>query len=433
MEILDRGGDIASGRMSDSRFIDKVRDGGFRMAKTEQKLIFKARLEAPPAQVFYLFSTPQGWRDWLCNSARFETHDGGSYQLAWNSGWYTAGSIVKIKAPDRVQLVWQGKGDPGPTEVSVAVRAAAGGSEVKITHQGFGRGKTWAVALEEARKGWEAGLENLVSVVNKGPDLRITRRPIIGVVVSDFNEKIAARLGVPVTKGARIDHPIAGMGAERAGIRADDVIVRFGTRPVTGFTSIPVSLQGKRAGDVVPVVFYRGSQKHSVKMELSPRPVPEFPVDPSGLAERLRGMNRGLVQELRNVFEGASETEAGYCPGGEEWSAKENVAHLIVSEIGSQTWISDLVNNDEKEFTDLGGNVRAQLQAMVGVTPNLPALLQRYEDACEETALLLAKAEALRTRKAPLWRLGYNLLQVGDHTRGHIDQIKIALDAARKA
>jgi uncharacterized protein YndB with AHSA1/START domain len=403
------------------------------MAKNEQSPIFKAKVEAPPAEVFYLFSTPQGWRDWMCNAARFETHEGGSYQLAWGSGWYTSGSVLKLKAPERVRLVWQGKEDPGPTQVAIDLKAVAGGTEVKITHQGFGRGKAWAAVRQEASKGWGLGLENLVSVVNKGPDLRITRRPLMGVMVSDFDEKIAARLGVPVAKGMRIDRPIPGMGAEQAGIRGDDVIVKFGGRVVTGFNSIPIALQGRRAGDIVPVEFYRGSQKHSVKLELSPRPIPEFPLDLSGLAERLRGMNRELVQAVRKAFEGASETQAGFCPSAEEWSAKENLAHLIVGEIGNQVWISDLVNNDERDYTDLGANVRAQLQAMIGITPTVPGLLQRYEDACEETSLLLSKAEALRPRKATLWKVGYNLLQTPDHQQGHIAQIKVVLDAARKA
>ena len=402
------------------------------MAKNEEKLTIKAQVEALPVDVFYFFSTPQGWRDWLCNSARFETREGGSYQLAWNSGWYTSGSVIKIKAPEQVRLVWHGKGEPGPTEVAITLRATAGGSEIKVTHQGFGRGKAWAAVRQEARKGWEAGLENLVSVVNKGPDLRITRRPMMGVATNDFDEKVAAKLGVPVTKGIRIDRPIAGMGAARAGIRADDVIVKFGDKAVTSFSSISVVLQGRHAGEIVPVAFYRGGEKLSVKMELSPRPIPEFPIDPAGLAERLRGMNREIVQEARKAFEGASETDAAFCPSSQDWSAKENLAHLIVAEMGNQTWISDLVNNDEKEFTDLGANVRAYLQAVIGVTPTLPALLKRYEDACEETVLLLAKADALQARKASLWKVGYNLLQLGDHTRSHLAQIQSALDAARK-
>jgi hypothetical protein len=222
------------------------------------------------------------------------------------------------------------------------------------------------------------------------------------------------------------------MGAERAGLRPDDVIVKMGDRNVIGFSSIPTALQGRRAGEVVPVTFYRGSQKLSVKMELSPRPIPDFPVDPAGLAERLRGMNRELVQEVRKAFEGASEAETACCPSPEDWSAKENVAHLIVAEMANQNWISDLVNNDEKEFTDLGGNVRAQLQAVLDVTITTPALLKRYQDACEETALTLAKADELKPRKASLWRLGYNLLQLGDHTRSHLVQINAALQAARK-
>jgi hypothetical protein len=353
--------------------------------------------------------------------------------LAWNSGWYASGTVREITRPEKVALTWFGMGDPGPTDVTIKLKGQKGKTLVTLSHSGFGQEGDWGETRKEAIKGWEMGLENLGSIFSTGEDLREIRRPLLGITVSDFNEKIADELGVPVTKGVRVDQPIEGMGAEAAGMQTDDVVVEMNDVPITGFASISEARFGKQAGDVVKVVFYRGPEKHEVEMALSSQPFAEVPLDPAELAARIRAINVEVMAELRELLDVVSEAEADFNPGPEAWSAKETLAHLIISEAGGQDYISSLINDNEFEFGENWSNVHARLQALVTVTPTIPELLDRLEKAKEETVLLLERADALKARKGVMWGLGQGYLQLpGTHDRSHMEQMRTAIEAARE-
>jgi hypothetical protein len=303
---------------------------------------------------------------------------------------------------------------------------------VELKHSGFGEGEAWERARAEARKGWEMGLENLQSIFRSGEDLRITRRPMMGINLGDFNEKIAGEIGVPVTEGVRIDQPLEGMGAQKAGLRSGDVIVEMDGKPIRAFGDLGPVLQARRAGDVIPVTFYRGPEKHSVQMTLSGRPLASFSLEPASIAGQVRSLHQEIFEEVRAVFDGVTEAEAGFVAAPQEWSAKEALCHLIEAEVGAAQSIADMIFDAEREFAEEGGNVRERLQAMLAVTPNLPELLARYQAAQREVAETLKRAEKLKRRKGALWRVGQNFLQFpGSHERSHIVQMKAAIEAAR--
>lgn len=398
----------------------------------DEQLAFDLTLDAAPVDVFYAFATAQGWRNWMCDSARFEPRAGGSYQLAWSSGWFTSGSVKKIVPGAGLELTWRGKDDAGMTEVSINLEAHNGGTKLSILHQGFGESEAGNNALQEARKGWEMGLENLESIFDDGKDLRFIRRPLLGIFINDFDEKIANELGVPVSQGVRIDSPVEGLGADKAGLQTDDVIVEMNGVPIAGFADMRAVLDGQYAGDVVPVVAYRRGEKRSFAMELSGRTTVEVPLDPAAIADQLRDVYSTVVNDLRAMFDGVSEEEAGMAPAPDEWSAKDVLAHFIDSETYTHVQITDYFYDGNREFADNAGNVHERIHAIVDTTPTIEALLDRFALCKEETLAILMRAEKLKARKGVLWRLGQSLLQDPDvHERNHMDQIQAALDAAK--
>lgn len=402
------------------------------MENTNTALRLTRLIEATAEDVSYAFFTAQGWRDWMCDSVRFQGRPGGTYQFAWNSGWYASGSILELDRPTQLRMTWQGKDEPGPTEVDVKLIVDGDQTQVVIEHGGFGQGDIWETVREEAKKGWKAGLENLDSIFSTGVDLRIVRRPMLGIFLSDFDENIAAEMGVPVSQGVRIDKPVEGMGAEQAGLQPNDVIVEMNGHVINGFGDLGAALEGANAGDVVSVVTYRGAEKLTFEMKLSGRPVVEVPMDPVAFVEQLRAVNAAVIADLRTMFHGVSEDEAGFAPGAQEWSAKESLAHLIDSERYTQANINELLYDGQREFPDNAGNVIERFRAVVDVTPTVPKLLDRLERSKAESLALLARAGKLKARKGVLWRLGQNLLQYPDqHDRSHMEQIELALDAAR--
>jgi uncharacterized protein YndB with AHSA1/START domain/uncharacterized damage-inducible protein DinB len=413
---------------------DERRQEEHAMSGDSQDLVFTRRIPAPAEEVFYAFSTEQGWRDWLCQSARFRPQSGRSYQLAWNRGWFAAGSILTLERPKKVELSWHGPDDPATSQVSITLRERKGETEVEIRHSGLGDGQAWERARAEVRKGWEMGLENLESIFTTGEDLRFVRRPMLGIWMNDFNKQIGEEIGVPVTEGVRIDRPVEGMGAERAGLRHDDVLVEMDGKPVSGFSNLGAVLQGHRAGDTIPVTFYRGAEKMTLPMELSRRSIPQVTLDPAELARRVAEQHAEFKRELDEVFANVSEEQAGFRPTPDGWSAKDTLAHLIEGEYRNLDVIQDVLQDIEREFADEGGNVRERLEAMQVSAPTVAALRKELENRQQETVHFLQHADKLKQRKGVMWRLAVNWLETPlGHERGHMEQMKAAIQAARAA
>jgi uncharacterized protein YndB with AHSA1/START domain len=402
------------------------------MKDQSAELTFSRLIKAPPEDVYYAFGTAQGWRDWMCDSARFESRTGGTYQLSWNSGWFAAGTVNDIERPGRILLAWRGKDDPGYSKVSIHLAAEGEGTRLDILHSGFGQGEDWELVRKESEKGWEIGLENLESIFDTGMDLRLARRPLLGIFAADFNEKIAKDLGVPTAKGVRIDRAVEGLGADQAGLASSDVIVEMAGKAINGFADFGLALEGKQAGDVIPVSFYRGPEKHTVDMELSGRKFRDYPLDPALMAERIRVEDAKFMKDLRYLLEGVTEKEAEFSPRPEEWSVKEILAHLIDSECYSLHNIAELMIDGQREFSGGDGDTRARLQVLLEVTPTIPDLLDRLAQTREEVISLLSKADKLKRRKGVLWGLALNFLEYPNaHERNHMEQMKTVIAAAR--
>ncbi len=401
-------------------------------AKT-QTFKFKRRINAPPAEVYRAFTNSTALREWFCNAATTDPHKGGRFYVWWNSGFYAAGEFTALEPGKKVAFTWHGRGEPGPTRVQVSLAAKNGGTVVTLAHSGVGVGKPWAKTAKEIEEGWAGSVENLQAVLETGMDLRFTRRPMLGISGGDeLTPEVAARLGMPVKEGFRLDGFVEGMGAHAAGFQKDDVFVGFAGKKITGWTSLINVLQVHRAGDTIPVVFYRGKEKMKAVMKLSARPLSEVPPTPPELAEALRQHYAEVDAELAKCFEGATEAEAGHHPAPGEWSAKEALAHLIATERDNQRWIADLLGGDEPSYDTAGGNITERLKATVAAYSTIPALLEEHRRSeAEVVAALALLPAAFVAHSGSYWRVGYNLLQLAYHPREHMGQMRAAIESAQ--
>ncbi|MGH2593540.1 MAG: SRPBCC domain-containing protein, partial [Anaerolineae bacterium] len=216
------------------------------MPSKTQSLKFKRTVNAPPAEVYRMFTNSTALREWLCDAAQADPHKGGRVHLWWNSGYYTTGEFTALSPDRKVAFTWSGRGEPDATQVQVSLTGKNGGTALTLTHARLGSGKAWANFVREFTRGWEKNLDNLQSVLETGQDLRFTLRPMLGVNIGEFNAEIAAKLGVPMTEGIRLDGVGEGMGAHAAGLRKNDVLVGFGGKKVTGWPSLVSVLQTRR-------------------------------------------------------------------------------------------------------------------------------------------------------------------------------------------
>ena len=244
-------------------------------------------VDASPKTIYRAFTNATSLREWMCDVATVEPHPGGRMYLWWRGDFYSSGHYLELDENKRIKFRWYSSIDPAPTVVTVSVMEKDAGSLVRMDHD-IPDDPSWSKRGQTFRENWDESLENLKSVLETGIDLRIANRPMLGIFPGDFTEEQATALGVPVREGLRLDGVVDGMGAQKAGLQKDDVLVEMAGHPIRNDpNSLPAAIAGKKGGDKIDVVIYRGPEKKIITMELSRRPMPDVPFEPEALCKRV--------------------------------------------------------------------------------------------------------------------------------------------------
>jgi uncharacterized protein YndB with AHSA1/START domain len=399
---------------------------------SSQNLSFTQFVKAPPGEAYRAFTNASALREWLCNVATVVPRPGGRFYLWWNSGYYTSGEYTLAEDGKKVAFSWLGRKEPTATQVEVTFTPQEGGTLITVEHSDLGTEEEWPQIIEEMKKGWKNGLENLASVLETGEDQRFILRPMLGILLDEFTPEIAQQMGLPVSEGIRLSGTVEGMGAQAAGFQADDIIISMGGIETTDFSSFDKVISAYRVGDTVEVAFYRGSEQKSVMMELSGRPIPDILWTAKELANAVAIKYKKIESRLDDFFDGVSEEEATYKPAPDEWSLKGNLAHFIQGERGFHTYINGLVSGYERFADDYGGNEDVFIEATIAAYPTLQDMVQEYIRNKAETLNILANLpDEFVARKGSYWRLAHDLLQDPYHFDSHMEQMQVVLAAAR--
>jgi uncharacterized protein YndB with AHSA1/START domain len=390
-------------------------------------------IHAPLHLAYRAFTNSTSLREWLCDVATVDLHPGGRIYLWWRGDFYSSGHYLELEQDKKVRFRWFSSIDPAPTEVTVSFVEQEDGTLVRMEHS-LPDDPVWVEKTEPFRQEWDDSLGNLKSVLETGIDLRIANRPMLGIVPGDFTPEQAKVLGVPVSEGMRLDGVLDGMGAQKAGLQKDDVLVEMAGKVISGdFNSLPNAIAGKKGGDPVTVVFYRGPEKKTITMELSKRPMPNVPFDAVNLARQARALYDVALSELEKCFEGVSDAEALARPAPDEWSALEVVAHLLHGERFNQIYLSNLVDGYELVNDGFGTNIHAYNQATVTAYPTIKAMLDALRRSVEELLVFVSFLPAeFVANKGSYHRFASGLLQPNFHITAHIEQTQAAIAAARK-
>jgi uncharacterized protein YndB with AHSA1/START domain len=406
-----------------------------------QLVSFKRTINASPAETYRAFVHATALRDWLCDAAQTEARKGGRVYFWWNSGVHASGTYTALEPGKKVAWEWHHSREPESTHITVSLAPGkVEGSTVVTLKHAVGSGAKWKAGLPAVQAAWESALENLQSVLETGVDLREARLPRLGILIGDFNAEMAAKLGVPVKQGIRLEGTADGTGARAAGLQQDDVIVKLGGKKAVDFPTLDTALQGHRAGDQVMVVFYRGSRKMTVTMELGARPIPDVPATANELAEVVRKNYADInpdVAKLVAALYSVSESEAAHRPEPDAWSIQELVAHFIACERDFQSWVADMLNdNVVGDSLEYRPNVNERLRAMVARYGTLAALMDELAHSQAETVALLAALPATFVARKHLYRrvATWMTLYVPMHYREeHWNQMQAAIQSARAA
>jgi uncharacterized protein YndB with AHSA1/START domain len=405
------------------------------MAKTEASLI-EARVivQAPPNIVYVVLTSPADMVGWLANEARCEAHAGSIYELRWNTGYFVHGEVLAAEKAKLLTVLWQAKGAPAATKVSFALAPRGDGTEVVVRHSGFGRGAKWAPVRDESSKGWVRSLECLKHLIETGVDLREAQRPMMGVFLDKaLDPEEYAQKGIDTKSGVYLSGVVDGLSAQAAGLRAHDVIVAVDGKPVDGYLPLTNALQGRVAGDRVELAYVRGMEHKSVTLELKPRPIPDIPFDHKALLALLLERYEKARTDLVKAVSGATEAQAEHVPAEGEWSAKDTIAHLCVTERALHCALGDLLVGDDP--ADGSGNPTVTPEALAAAragAPSLKGLLNRLaHDQAETLAIVGAMRPEIVANRARYRRIGRTVYEYADHTGEHTEQVKAALAAAK--
>ncbi len=394
-------------------------------------LTFTQTIAMPVASVYYAWTNQAALAQWLCDNAQVTLRTGGPIFMEWRqANYYMVGEFTRLE-PDHLAFTWQGRGEPGPTGVDVTLSEADGLTTVTVTHGGIGEGEAWETIRSQIRDGWEASLDNLKKVLETGLDERIFGRPFMGIFLGGIvtAEQLAA-WGLSHTSGLRITGAMPGTGAEAIGLQDGDVILTLDEEPIVDFGSVGAVLRRHRAGDAIPVAFYRNGHTHTVLLTLGGRPKPQVPESPAALAAAIRQVNSQLAEEMEALLEGVTEAEASLPPAEGEWSVKEILAHLITSLRGWQMAAASIV--DGQNLNGWPNNPPVWIHSLSD-TYSLDEMVTIFQQSQLESAALAAHLpEDVVSRKTDYITLANFFIQDHPaHTRAHYQEIQAALAAAR--
>jgi uncharacterized protein YndB with AHSA1/START domain len=399
------------------------------MAKVTEEIF----VLAPVKTAYRAFTNSTALREWLSDVATVEPHVNGRIYLWWRGDFYSSGHYLELDENKRIRFRWFGNNDSAPTEVTVSFSEKEAGTLIHLEHE-VPDDPSWTQTIASLRENWAETLRNLKSILETGVDLRIAERPMLGILPGNFTDEQAKALGVPVHEGMRLDGVVDGLGAQRSGLQKDDVIVEMAGHPIrSDANSLPAALAGKKGGEHVSVVIYRGPEKKNIDLELSRRPMPEVPFDAKELANRARTLYEAGLAEVEICFESVTDEQAMAKAGPKEWSALEIIAHLIHNERFNHTYLTGLIDGFEPVTDGFGDNVDAQVAATVKANPSVALMLSALRRTVEETLAYVSMVpDEFIANKGSYYRFGFGLLQPNFHLTGHTEQIKAALAAASK-
>ncbi|MFW5713651.1 MAG: SRPBCC domain-containing protein, partial [Brevefilum sp.] len=334
----------------------------------ETPFVFEKKVKAPAELIYKAFTSATSMREWLCDVGTTCPEKGGRIYMAWYRGYFASGHFIELIPNEKVVFSWIGKEEPDWTrvEVSISPHDSDDAQMVTLHHLGIGEDENWEKAREEIHKGWEMGMENLKSTLEEGLDLRVMDRPLIGIYPEDIaslTENSREKLGIPVDYGVLVTNVVPDYGAEKAGIRADDVIVAIGGEKVDQVRALGVIINQHTVGDQIQVEVFRGEDKLTFEVDTKAQKAEALPESPEELAKVFETRVTNALEALENSLEGVTDAEASYSPGPEEWSAKETLVHLIHNERDMHGWINDLVSGQERFYDEWPGDRLFRIRA----------------------------------------------------------------------
>ncbi len=98
--------------------------------------------------------------------------------------------------------------------------------------------------------------------------------PWLGVGLYTVDPSLAAAINLSVDKGALIVELVDNSPADLAGLRGDDIIIRFGDKEITNVADLVQAIRSSQVGQEIEITFVRGEDTITTSARLIERPTP---------------------------------------------------------------------------------------------------------------------------------------------------------------
>lgn len=105
------------------------------------------------------------------------------------------------------------------------------------------------------------------------------QRGVLGVQGGELNSSVSKELGINQTQGFYVNSVIDKSGAQKAGIKKGDIIVKIDEKTVNGFSDLNAAIVTKRPNDVVKVTLQRDGEMLTVPVKLSKNEINSYTYD----------------------------------------------------------------------------------------------------------------------------------------------------------
>lgn len=102
------------------------------------------------------------------------------------------------------------------------------------------------------------------------------QRGVLGIKGGELNSYVSKELGVNETQGFYVNDVIEKSGAEKAGIKKGDIIVKIDNRAINGFADLNAAIATKRPNDIVNVYVHRDGRELTIPVKLSKNDIYSF-------------------------------------------------------------------------------------------------------------------------------------------------------------
>jgi serine protease Do len=97
------------------------------------------------------------------------------------------------------------------------------------------------------------------------------KRGLLGVNIQDVNESLAKSFGRADTEGALVSQVIEGSPAEKAGVKAGDIILKFNDHAVTGAANLKNIVGLEKPGSKAKLTIWRDGKTQDVNVTIAER------------------------------------------------------------------------------------------------------------------------------------------------------------------